>query len=50
MQLVCPECKNEVDLSIYGDLAKEQVIECQTCGITLMVMEKKDDGSICRSE
>lgn len=37
MTLTCPECKNDVDLSVYPKLAVEQVIECDTCGITLMV-------------
>ena len=37
MKLICPECKNDVDLSSYTNLAKEQVIECGTCGITLLV-------------
>ncbi len=37
MKLVCPECKNEVDLSRYPDLAVDNVIECDICGITLLV-------------
>lgn len=37
MQLVCPECKNNVDLSVYSHLASEQVIECDICGISLIV-------------
>ena len=37
MKLVCPECKNEVDLSHYPNLAVGNVIECQTCGISLLV-------------
>ena len=39
MNLICPECKNAVDLGSYGDLQKDQVIECNTCGITLMVTD-----------
>ena len=39
MRLVCPECKNEVDLSAYPNLAKDQVIECNVCGISLLVTE-----------
>ena len=38
MKLICPECKNDVDLSLYPNLVVDQVIECDTCGITLMVM------------
>ena len=37
MQLICPECKNEVDLSKYPDLKKDQTLECDICGITLLV-------------
>jgi ribosomal protein S27E len=37
MRLVCPECKNDVDLSAYPQLAVEQVIECDLCGISLLV-------------
>lgn len=39
MNLICPECKNDVDLSAYANLAKDQVIECQVCGITLMITD-----------
>lgn len=37
MKLVCPECKNEVDLSRYPNLAVGNVIECDICGISLMI-------------
>jgi len=37
MQLICPECKNEVDLSAYPNLEVEHIVECNHCGITLMV-------------
>lgn len=43
MKLVCPECKNNVDLSAYPDLAPERVLECDTCGITLSVTAISDD-------
>ena len=43
MHLVCPECKNEVDLSRYPNLAKEQVIECNVCGISLLVTDIQGD-------
>lgn len=39
MELICPECKNQVDLSNYLNLQKDQVIECDVCGITLMVLD-----------
>ncbi|NCO05044.1 MAG: hypothetical protein GW939_02755 [Candidatus Magasanikbacteria bacterium] len=43
MQLVCPECKNDVDLSSYTDLAVDHVIECQMCGITLQITKIEGD-------
>ena len=42
MKLTCPECKNEVNLSQYPDLALDQVIECNICGISLLVTVIKD--------
>ncbi len=43
MKLICPECKNEVDLSAYPNLEKDQVIECNTCGISLLITEINGD-------
>lgn len=43
MTLVCPECKNTVDLSSYSDLKVESVVECNMCGITLMITEMNGD-------
>ncbi len=37
MKLICPECKNDVDLSRYPNLEVGHVLECQTCGITLLI-------------
>jgi Zn ribbon nucleic-acid-binding protein len=37
MNLTCPECKNSVDLSAYPNLAVGHVVECNSCGMTLMV-------------
>jgi DNA-directed RNA polymerase subunit RPC12/RpoP len=34
---ICPECKNTVDLSKYPNLAAGMVIECNHCGMTLLV-------------
>jgi DNA-directed RNA polymerase subunit RPC12/RpoP len=45
MQLICPECKNEVDFSGYPNLAVGNVIECNVCGITLLV-NKMDENEI----
>ncbi|MFH1291658.1 MAG: hypothetical protein ABIH87_00455 [bacterium] len=39
MNLICPECKNQVDLSNYPDLAVDHVVECNFCGITLQVLD-----------
>ncbi|MFZ2189225.1 MAG: hypothetical protein WA057_06850 [Candidatus Magasanikiibacteriota bacterium] len=48
MKLICPECKNEVDLSSYPNLDVEQVIECNVCGISLLV--NKIDGENVEAE
>ncbi|MDE1975242.1 MAG: hypothetical protein KGI49_01890 [Patescibacteria group bacterium] len=37
VECVCPECKNTVDLSRYPNLAVGMVIECNHCGMTLLV-------------
>jgi ribosomal protein S27E len=44
MQLTCPECKNNVDLTARKELKPEQVVECNTCGITLMVNKVEGDS------
>lgn len=36
---VCPECKNVVDLSRYPNIAAGMVIECDHCGMTLLVKD-----------
>ncbi len=42
MQSICPECKNNIDLSRYASVNEGMIIECNHCGITLLV--KKVDG------
>lgn len=37
MKCICPECKNDIDLSKHPNLAVGHVIECNTCGIMLEV-------------
>ena len=37
MKSICPECKNEMDLSKYPSIKEGMVIECNHCGITLSV-------------
>ena len=46
MKLICPECKNEVDLTNYPNLQKDQVVECNMCGITLLVTNMEGDDII----
>ena len=46
MKCICPECKNQVDLSKYENLAVDHTIECDSCGILLAVREIKEDGSL----
>ncbi len=43
MKLLCPECKNEVDLSAYPNMKEGHVIECDKCGITLMIKDMEGD-------
>jgi ribosomal protein S27E len=43
MQLICPECKNEIDISGYPDLTGGSVVECNHCGITLQAKEDGDN-------
>ncbi len=42
----CPECKNDIDLSRYPDLAVGHIIECNVCGITLEIKEKPENGPL----
>jgi Zn ribbon nucleic-acid-binding protein len=48
MNLICPECKNKVELSSYSNLAVNSVVECAMCGITLMV--KSIEGEEVKAE
>jgi hypothetical protein len=45
-KLVCPECKNDVDLSTYPNIVANMVIECNHCGMTLSVKEVAQDGVV----
>ncbi len=45
MHLICPECKNPVDLSSYKELAVGQILECGLCGISLII-EKMDGDEV----
>lgn len=46
MKLICPECKNDVDLTAYPNMAAGNVIECNVCGITLMVKDMDGENVI----
>lgn len=48
MNLTCPECKNQVDLSRFPNLAVGHTIECNHCGIMLAVTAI--DGDIVSAE
>lgn len=52
MNAVCPECKNEIDLSRYPSIKEGMVIECNHCGITLAIknIEKRVDGDVVSTE
>ncbi len=43
MKSICPECKNDIDLSRYSSLSVGMVIECNHCGITLAVRGVEGD-------
>ena len=42
----CPECKNDVNLAKYPDLSVGDVIECDVCGISLVVKGIGEDGEV----
>jgi DNA-directed RNA polymerase subunit RPC12/RpoP len=46
MLCVCPECKNTIDLSRYPQLTAGMIIECNHCGMTLLVKEIATDGAV----
>ncbi len=44
MKAICPECKNELDLSRYPSIKEGMIIECNHCGITLLVKKIEGDS------
>ncbi len=36
-ECVCPECKNPIDLTPFPNINRGMVIECNHCGMTLLV-------------
>ena len=45
MKANCPECKNNIDLTNYPSMKEGMVIECNHCGITLLV-KKIEEGTL----
>ncbi len=43
MKSICPECKNDIDLSRYPSIKIGMVIECNYCGITLLIKNVEDN-------
>lgn len=43
MKSICPECKNEIDLSRYPSVQEGMIIECNHCGITLLARKIEND-------
>ncbi|MBI5134465.1 MAG: hypothetical protein HZA81_03730 [Candidatus Taylorbacteria bacterium] len=43
MKCVCPECKNDIDVSKHPKITKGYVIECPLCGIVLEVVSLDGD-------
>jgi len=41
--LICPECKNNVDLEAYPNIATGQIVECDSCGITLEITDDSNE-------
>ncbi len=46
MLCICPECKNTLDLARYPQLTVGMVIECNHCGMTLLVKDIASDGAV----
>lgn len=44
MNLVCIECKNEIDLSVFEPIDIGDIVECNHCGITLAVNNISGDS------
>lgn len=45
MNIICPECKNPVDMSLYPTVKVGEIIECNSCGMTLKVMKLEGEQS-----
>ncbi len=48
MKCVCPECKNDINISNHPKIAVGYVIECDTCGIVLEV--RKIENGVVETE
>jgi DNA-directed RNA polymerase subunit RPC12/RpoP len=43
MNAICPECKNQIDFSNFPSVKQGMVVECNHCGITLLVKNIEGD-------
>lgn len=43
MKSACPECKNQINTSNYPSIKEGMVIECNHCGMTLLVKSVEND-------
>jgi lysine biosynthesis protein LysW len=48
MKCICPECKNDIDLSVHPKAAVGYIVECPTCGIVLEI--RSLDGAEAKLE
>ena len=48
LKATCPECKNPIDLLRYPSIKEGMIIECNHCGITLLV--KKIENNTMKTE
>jgi len=37
LNLICPECKNKINVSDPSEIKEGNIIECDTCGTTLEI-------------
>ncbi len=38
---VCPECKNQIDFKKFDQIKEGIIVECNTCGMTLLIKSIK---------
>lgn len=47
LNCICPECKNEILMDRYSNAKAGMVIECETCGISLLIKSIDVDRVVC---